>query len=143
MKRILLIASLSVAAAAFVSTSATAQDTLLQRGGTVARTPSYQSLITAINATPTATEKVKQRTVTAADIRVVDASTVVGGEDDTGIKKALETHKDNLSALRTAIGNNPAYQAALAAHKDKPTAKDVIAVDIMNEGDVLVYFRKM
>ena len=142
MKRILLIGSLSVVAAAFVSSPASAQDTL-RRGGTVARTPSYGSLVAAIAATPEATEKVKTRSVTAADIRVVDASTVIGGENDSTISAALKTHKEHVTSLQTAIGKNPAYQAALAAHKDKPTAKDVIAVDIMNDGDVLVYFRKM
>ena len=141
MKRILLIGSLSLAAAAFVTGSAGAQDTL-RRAGTVARTPSYTSLMSAIAATPAATEKVTQRTVMASDIRVVDATTVVGGENDKALKAALETHKDHITALRTAISNNPAYTAALAAHKDKPVANDVIAVDILDEGDVLVYFRK-
>jgi hypothetical protein len=141
MKRTLLIGSLALAAAAFVSGSAGAQDTL-RRAGTVARTPSYTSLMTAIAATPTATEKVTQRSVMASDIRVVDAATVVGGENDKALKAALDTHKDHITALRTAIGNNPAYTAALAAHKEKPVANDVIAVDILDEGDVLVYFRK-
>lgn len=141
MKRILLIGSLSLAAAAFVSGSAGAQDTL-RRGGTVARTPSYSSLMTAIAATPTATEKVTQRNVMATDIRVVDATTVVGGENDKTLTAALDTHKEHIAALRTAISNNPAYTAALAAHKDKPVPNDVIAVDILDDGDVLVYFRK-
>ena len=141
MKRILLISSLSLAAAVLVPGSARAQDTL-RRAGTVARTPSYTSLMTAIAASATAAEKVTQRSVMATDIRVVDATTVVGGENDKALKAALDTHKDHLTALRTAIGNNPAYTAALAGHKDKPVPDDVIAVDILDEGDVLVYFRK-
>jgi fumarate hydratase class II len=87
-------------------------------------------------------EAITQRSVMASDIRVVDAATVVGGENDKALKAALDTHKDHITALRTAIGNNPAYTAALAAHKEKPVANDVIAVDILDEGDVLVYFRK-
>ncbi len=106
MKRILLIGSLSLAAAAFVSGSAGAQDTL-RRAGTVARTPSYTSLMSAIAATPAATERVTQRNVMASDIRVIDATTVVGGENDKALKTALDTHKDHITALRTAIGNNP------------------------------------
>lgn len=142
MKRILMIGSLSLVAAAFVSQSASAQDTT-SRAGTVARTPSYMSLLSAIKATPEATTRVKERSVTAQDIRIVDVKTVVGGEDDAVLKSALSSEKTNVNALRTAIGNNPAYQAALAAHKDKPTAKDIVAVDILNDGDVLVYFWKM
>jgi hypothetical protein len=141
MKRIVIIGSLSLVMAVILPVSASAQDTL-SRAGTVTRAPTYQSLMTAIASTEAATGKVMHRSVTATDIRVVDATTVAGGENDKAIKTALDTHKDHLTALRTAIMNNAAYTAALAAHKDKPVANDVIAVDIQDEGDVLVYFRK-
>ena len=141
MKRLLLIGSLSIAAASFLSESAGAQDTL-QRPGALARTPSYQSLITALGATPAATEKINSRTVTATDIRVVDVATIMGSESDEPIKAALDQHKDAIAALRAAIAKNMVYTTALAAHKDKPEAKDVVAVDILDSGDVLVYFKK-
>jgi hypothetical protein len=141
MKRTLLIGSLCLAAAAFVTSSAGAQDTL-QRPGELARTPSYTSLIASLAAVGAATEKITSRTVTATDIRIVDVSTIMGSESDEPIKAALEQHKDLITALREAIGTNPAYTVALAAHKDKPEAKDVIAVDILDTGDVLVYFKK-
>lgn len=141
MKRILLVGSLCIAAAAFLSESASAQDTL-QRPGALARTPSYASLIAALAATPAATELVSTRAVTATDIRVVDATTVIGSDNDEPIKAALEQHKDQIAALRAAVGKNMAYTVALASHKEKPEAKDVIAVDILADGDVLVYFKK-
>ena len=141
MKRILLIGSLSIAAASFLADSAGAQDTL-QRPGALARTPSYTSLIASLAATPAATEKITNRTVTATDIRVIDVTTIMGSESDEPIKAALEQHKDAIAALRAAIGKNMAYTVALAGHKDKPEAKDVIAVDILDNGDVLVYFKK-
>ena len=141
MKRLLLIGSLSLAAASFLADSAGAQDTL-QRPGALARTPSYQSLIASLGATAAATEKIGARTVTATDIRVVDVSTIMGSESDEPIKAALEQHKDAIAALRAAIAKNMAYTVALAGHKDKPEAKDVIAVDILDNGDVLVYFKK-
>jgi hypothetical protein len=142
MKRILLISSLSLAVAAALPGSAGAQDTL-KAAGTVTRTPTYQSLVTSIAATETATTKVMNRSVSATDIRVVNANTVVVSDDAKKmVKTGLDTHKDHLTALRTAIANNPSYTAALAAHKDKPVANDVIAVDIQDAGDVLVYFRK-
>jgi hypothetical protein len=141
MKRLLLIGSLSIAAASFLADTAGAQDTL-QRPGALARSPSYQSLIASLAATPTATEKIGSRTVTATDIRIVDVSTIMGSESDEPIKAALEQHKDAIAALRAAIGKNMAYTVALAGHKEKPEAKDVIAVDILDSGDVLVYFKK-
>ena len=141
MKRLLLIGSLSFAAASLLADTAGAQDTL-QRPGALARTPSYQSLIASLGATPAATEKIGARTVTATDIRVVDVSTIMGSESDEPIKAALEQHKDAIAALRAAIGKNMVYTVALAGHKDKPEAKDVIAVDILDNGDVLVYFKK-
>lgn len=141
MKKFLLIGSLSFAAVSFLAESARAQDTL-QRPGTVARTASYQSLITALGATTTATEKIGSRTVTATDIRVVDVKEVLGTQSDEPIKAALDQHKDAITALREAIAKNMVYTVALAGHKEKPEAKDVIAVDILDSGDVLVYFKK-
>jgi hypothetical protein len=141
MKRILLIGSLAIGAAFFLSDSAGAQDTL-QRPGALARTPSYPSLIASLAATVAATEKVNTRTVTATDIRIIDASTVIGADNDQAVKAALDQHKDAIAALQAAVGKNMAYTVALAGHKDKPEAKDVIAVDILADGDVLVYFKK-
>ena len=141
MKRNLLIGSLSLAAATFLAGSAGAQDTL-QRPGALARTPSYTSLIASLAATPAATEKITNRTVTATDIRVVDVTTIMGSESDEPIKAALDQHKDAIAALRAAIAKNMAYTVALAGHKEKQEAKDVIAVDILDNVDVLVYFKK-
>jgi hypothetical protein len=141
MKRNLLFGSLLMAAAAFLTDTAGAQDTV-RSPGTLARTPSYTSLVAALASTPAATEKVGSRAVTATDIRVVDANTVIGSDNDEPVKAALEQHKDMITALQAAIAKNMAYTVALAGHKDKPEAKDVIAVDILADGDVLVYFRK-
>ena len=142
MKRTLLISSLTLVAVALAGQSANAQDTL-QKAGTVARAPSFTSLLSSMEATPTATDKVKQRTtVTVADIRVVDANSVIGPNQGLAVITAFDKHKDAINALRSAVGANPAYTAALAAHQAKPTANNVIAVDILADGDVLVYFRK-
>jgi hypothetical protein len=141
MKRILLIGSLAVAATALAAGNAAAQDTL-QRAGTVARAPSWQSLMTALAATDSATARIATRTVTPNDIRVVDVKEVLGTQSDEPIKAALDQHKDHIAALRDAIAKHMTYTVALAAHREKPEARDVIAVDIQNDGDVLVYFRK-
>ena len=141
MKRLLLIGSLSIAAASLLAAPASAQDTL-QRPGVLARSPSYQSLISSLAGVAAATEKVNNRMVTATDIRVIDVKTVLESENDEPMKAALDQHKDLIAALREAIGKNPAYTVALAGHKDKPEAKDVVAVDILDSGDVLVYFKK-
>jgi hypothetical protein len=141
MKRLLLIGSLSIAAAALTTTPALAQDTL-QRAGTVTRTASFQSLLTALAATDSATARIAARTVKPEDIRVIDLKDVLGTNSDDPIDEALDKHKDKIAALRDAIGKNMTYTVALASHKEKPEAKDVIAVDIQADGDVLVYFKK-
>ena len=141
MKRFSLIGSLVLAAASLVSADVAAQDTI-RRPGVLARTPSYTSLLTALSTTAAATQKVTSRSVTAADIRVVDAGDVIGSDNDEPIRAAVEQYRTHIAALRAAVGANMAYTAAMAAHKDKPTANDVIAVDILDGGDVLVYFRK-
>jgi hypothetical protein len=141
MKRSLLIGSLAIAAAAFSTQSAGAQDTL-QRPGALARSPSFASLTASLAATPKATELVGKRTVTATDVRVINATTVIGPDNATTVNSAIEQHKDHIAALRDALTRNAIYTAALAAHADKPEVANVIAVDILESGDVLVYFRK-
>ena len=142
MKRTLLIGSLTLVAVALTGQSSNAQDTL-QKAGTVARTPSFTSLLSSLEATPAATDKVKQRTtVMASDIRVVDANSVIGPNQGLAVTTAFDKHKDHITELRAALGANPAYTTALAAHQAKPTVNNVIAVDILADGDVLVYFRK-
>lgn len=96
----------------------------------------------ALAATPAVTEKFTNRIVTATDVRVDDVTTIMGSESDEPVKAALDQHKDAIAALRAAIAGNMAYAVALAGHKEKPEAKDVIAVDILDTGDVLVYFKK-
>lgn len=136
----------SLIAAAFLAGSlplvaSGAQDTV-RRAGMLARQPSYSSLLSAIAATASATQRVTSRAVTVAEIRVVNANNVIGADNDEPVRAALETNKDLVAALRAAVGNNAAYTSALATHQDRPTMNDVIAVDILASGDVLVYFRK-
>jgi hypothetical protein len=137
----LLMASVAVVVALGGAGNASAQDTV-QRTGSLPRAPSYTSLTTAIGAIAAATERINTRVVTAADIRVVNAVTVIGSENDEAIRKALEQSMDQLILMRSAIAKNQVYVTALSAHQDKPEARDVIAVDILATGDVLVYFRK-
>ena len=66
-----------------------------------------------------------------------------------GVRLCVEQHGrqafynvESFFRLREAVGKNMVYTVALAGHKDKPEAKDVIAVDILDTGDVLVYFKK-
>ena len=141
MKRNLFIGSLVMAAAAFSSQSAGAQDTL-QRPGALARTPSFASLTASIAATPKATDLVSKRPVVATDVRIVNATTVIGPDNAVTVNSAIEQHKDHITALREALSKNSIYSSALAAHADKPELANVIAVDILESGDVLVYFRK-
>lgn len=141
MKRTLLIGSLALAAAAFSTKSAGAQDTL-QRPGALARIPSFASLTASLAATPKATDLVTKRMVKATDVRIINATTVIGPDNATTVNGAIEQHKDHITALRDALGKNPIYTAALAAHTDKPEVAHVIAVDILESGDVLVYFRR-
>lgn len=141
MKRFLIIGVMALGAVAVMTTDAVAQDTV-RRAGMLARTPSYSSLLSAIAATAASTQKVTSRSVVPADIRVVEAITVIGSDNEEPVRAALERHRDLITRLRAAIATNMAYTAALASHREKPSPNDVIAVDILDAGDVLVYFRK-
>jgi hypothetical protein len=127
----LLIGSLVIAAVSFGSVSAWAQDTL-QRQGALARTPSFASLTASLAATPKATDLVIRRAVTAPDVRIINAITVIGSDNAKTINTAIEQHKEHIAALRDALSKNAIYTAALSrlAGPRARAAPDALAVPV-------------
>ncbi|HEX9563243.1 MAG TPA: hypothetical protein VF981_04700 [Gemmatimonadaceae bacterium] len=141
MTRVLFMAALAVTTAWIAPAAAGAQDTV-SRAGTVVRMPSYESLLSAITATSTAAEKIKARVaLTTAEVRVVSVSEFVDDAREEAFDEAIDRQKDNLPVLREAISKAAPIRDALAAHANKPTANDVVAVDIAEAGDVIVYIK--
>jgi hypothetical protein len=142
MNRTLLVTAVAVAAVLTVPAAAGAQDTV-SRAGVVARAPSYASLMGAVTTTATAAEKIATRVnLTPADVRIANIADYIDDMREDEFEAAIDRQKDNLPVLREALNKVGAVRDALAAHAAKPTINDVIAVDVADAGEVIVYFKK-
>ena len=129
------------AATTFVAGSAGAQDTTVSKGE-VAKAPSFNSLVTAVNATPATVEALKMRAeIKDTEIRLVNATPLIAGQDESQLKAALEQHSAALEQLRTALGSQASVTAALDKNDPKVTVADIIAVDLHVDGTLDVYFK--
>lgn len=133
--------TLATLAATAVAGSAGAQDTTVSKGE-VAKAPSFNSLVTAVNATPATVEALKMRAeIKDTEIRLVNATPLIAGQDESTLKAALEQHAAAIEQLRTALGAQAAVTAALDKNDPKVTAADIIAVDLHVDGTLDVYFK--
>ena len=79
--------------------------------------------------------------LTASKVRVVDVSTIVKGEDLEALDHVIAHHREEIEGLRSVLGS----QSVIAAALDSSTAledasvKDVIALDVTSQGEVLVF----
>jgi hypothetical protein len=126
-------------AAAFVATSASAQDTTVSTGEIVAP-PSAASFVAAIDATMPTIERLGTLEVKAPDVTLVDVRTLVV-EDSAAVKGAIERNAEHTEHLRTSIGANAAISEALAAHTPPLAASDVVAAEVTAENKVVLYFK--
>lgn len=154
MKRILMISSLAATFGLTLPALASAQDTV-RRGGEVARTPSYATLMSALASTQRATEQIKGlTTINASDVRVVDVKDFVTTTNETEFNDAIGRHQAELDSLHAAIEANPTLTQAIASHvpmgamadttmQAQPlTAKDVVAAEVLDDGEVVLYVHK-
>jgi hypothetical protein len=140
--RTLLLAAVAAAALSTAPAAAGAQDTVT-RAGVVPRTPSYSSLIGAVAATATSAERVAARmALTVDDITIANIADYIDDMREDEFEAAIERQKASLPTLHEALNKVGAVRDALAAHALKPTVNDVIAVDVADEGEVIVYIRK-
>lgn len=137
----LLLTLATFAATTFVAASAGAQDTTVSRGE-VAKTPTFNSLVAAVNATPATVEALKARTmIKDTEIKLVNAKPLIEGQDESTLKAALEQHAAAIEQLRTSLGTQAAITAALEKADPKVTIADVIAVDLHVDGTLDIYFK--
>ncbi|HSA56829.1 MAG TPA: hypothetical protein VLE53_14050 [Gemmatimonadaceae bacterium] len=165
MKRILMISSLAVACGLTLPTLASAQDTV-RRGGEVARTPSYATLMSALASTQRTAEQIKGlTTINETDVRVVDVKDFVTTTNESEFNDAIGRHQAELDSLRAAIEANPTLSKALADHKamagglmtdttartdttmQQPpatmgAAKDVVAAEVLDDGEIVLYVHR-
>jgi hypothetical protein len=141
MNRTLLVAAIAVAAVSFAP-AAGAQDTV-SRAGVVPRTASYASLMAAVAATGAAADKISARTtLTVEDVTIANIADYIDDMRKDEFEAGVDRQKESLPTLHEALNKVGAVRDALAAHALKPEISDVVAVDVADAGEVIIYIKK-
>lgn len=81
-------------------------------------------------------------TANVMNVQLVDVSELAAGAEAQVITDALTRNDAALQQLRTAIAANQAIAAALAAQTPAVDAAQVVAIDLREGGNVVVFYRK-
>lgn len=127
-----------------VAPAVQAQDTTRKASaGEVAYAPTYATLLTAINGAKGTTDQVKLVPATTAKVRVVDAKALVTAENTTEFEAALNTNKDAIADLRSALAKHDVIVKTLGDTETKYAVGDVVAAHVMHGEVVLFVYRHM
>jgi hypothetical protein len=112
--------------------------------GEVAMKPTFNTLLTAVNATAAQNDKIKALTeVPAANVTLVNVEELVQGNDVEALKAAITKNDADLATLRTTLGANAGINGVLTANTPAAlTPADVVATDVGPDGKVTVFYWK-
>lgn len=132
--------------------------------GEVALTPSFGSLMSAINAASSRSDSIKAMTnVSAANVQLVNVDDLLKGNDEQALKNALEKNEDGVEALRKTLGADSTISNVIttggsanattststttstttSSTPSTPlTTKDIVAADVTPDGKVVLYYWK-
>ena len=158
-KRNLLAAFVAAAAIGIASPAIShAQQTQTSKGE-VATTPSFGTLISAINSASAHNAKLTAMTdLTAANVQLVNVEDLLKGENVEALNNALTKNEADITTLRATLDANKTISGLLAtttptasatatttsttATPTPLTSADVIATDVGADGKVIVYYWK-
>ena len=152
--RTLLAAFVAAAAIGIASPSISHAQQKETSKGEVATTPSFGTLISAINSASAHNDKLKAMTELTADhVQLVNVEDLLKGQNVEALNNALTKNEADITTLRTTIESNktitsllttgPTTTATTATTAATPlTAADVIATDVGADGKVIVYYWK-
>ena len=127
---------------AVVTAPAMSQDTLVSRGD-VAKAPSFEGLITAMEKTPGVIEALLKRTAIAdSEIVVIDTKPLLEGKGEDMLKIQLDRNKDGIKQLQEILSKHPSVEARLKKESASPSVSEVIAAEVGADGKVQLYYRK-
>ena len=111
--------------------------------GEVETKPNFGSLMSALNSASAQNDKLKAMTeINAANVQLVDAQTLIEGNNTEALQAALKKNEADVAALRTTLGANTTINGLLTANSVPLAASDVIATDVGADGKVVVYYWK-
>ena len=147
MKNRTLLSALATAAVVAIATPSIsqAQDTTKKESkGEVAMAPSFSSLMSALNSVAAQNAKWTAMTtpITAENVQLVNAESLLQGNDVEAFKTALKTNEADVATLRKTLGANTALATILKGNTPELTADDVIATDVSADGKAIVYYWK-
>jgi len=142
-----LLSALAAAAVVAIATPSIsqAQDTTKKVStGEVAMAPSFSSLMSALNSAAAQNAKWTAMTtpITAENVQLVNAESLLQGNDVAAFKTALKTNEADVATLRKTLGANTALATILKGNAPELTADDVIATDVSADGKATVYYWK-
>lgn len=136
-----LLAALAAAAITAVATPAVSHAQQQKESKGEVATPSFGSLISAINSSKANSEKLTaMTTLTAENVQLVNVQDLLQGNNVEALEAALTKNEADVSSLRTAVSSNTTITPLLEAKMPKVEAKDVVATDISADGKVIVYY---
>jgi len=128
--------------------------------GEVAVSPSFGSLISAINSASTHNEHIKGMTdLSATNVQLVNVEDLLKGNNVEALNAALHKNESDIKALRTTLGENTTIASVLAhdstaatttttttptisANAKAITSDDIVAADVGADGKVVLYYWK-
>ena len=141
-----LLAALAAAAITAVATPAVSHAQQQKESKGEVATPSFGSLISAINSSKANSEKLTaMTTLTAENVQLVNVEDLLQGNNVEALNAALTKNEADVTALRTTVGGNATINDLITAKETaagKLAATDVVATDIGADGKVIVYYWK-
>jgi hypothetical protein len=79
--------------------------------------------------------------LTANKVRVIDVTTIVKGDDLEALDHVIAHHREEIEGLRGVLGSQAVIASALDSSTvyEDASVKDVIALDVTQQGEVLVF----
>ena len=140
------------------TTPTTQPTTPMVSKGDVATSPSFGSLMSAINSASARTDSIKAlHNVSASNVQLVNVEDLLKGNDEAALTSALKKNETAITSLRSALGADStlsnvittggSMNASTSTSTTTPsttplTTNDIVAADVAPDGKVILYYWK-
>lgn len=139
MKKLRLVLAAAVALAV-ISPAVRAQEA---SKGDIARPATFEGLMAAMQRTPAAVDELLKRTViNESDVLPVDTKPLIVGQSDELLKIQLDRQKDGIKQLQEVLSKHRGVADRLKKESANPSINEIIAVELLADGKVQLFYRK-
>lgn len=101
-----------------------------------------ENLVAALNNTSVEISELDSLDALAAeDVQVVNVEDVLQGENTDSLNSALDRDEVEIVELEEAITANEVISTVLTTHEVDVAVADIVAIDVLSNGGVIVYYR--